>query len=318
MIGILCLIILAVPIFAAALVPLFLIYFYFREVYRRSATNLQRIEAVTKSPIMNALTETLQGTSTIRAYGRVAGWIRLSDEKIVTNTRAKFSVESLAVWLTLYLEFLGAIIILITGMIIVSAKDSIGSGYAGLALAYSFNIVINLNFSVKQAVMTEQQMSAVERLKEYMEVPVEPFLDDTTQPQEEFKKAGKGAATTAAVAMASSSNLMSSSTGTIDINNWPERGEVRFDNVFLKYRDDLPWALKELSFTISAGERCGIVGKTGGGKSSLFVCLLRLVDCSSGAIYFDGQDITRVSKRTLRSKVTIVPQDPVVFKGSLR
>lgn len=313
MIGILCLIILAVPIFAVALIPIFVTYFYVREVYRRSATDLQRMEAVSKSPIMNILTETLSGTSTIRAYGRVANWILMADERLLNNTRAKFSVEALAVWLTLYLEFLGALVILVTGLIIVSARDSIGSGYAGLALAYSFNIVVNLNFSVKQAVMTEQQMSAVERLCEYADVPTEPFLDETSKPADIMP----GPKQEAIVAAASSGSIQTNPKPPND-PHWPTRGEVVFEKVFLRYRDDLPYALNDLSFSVAAGESCGIVGKTGGGKSSLFVCLLRLVERAAGSITLDGVDVTSVSKRFLRSRVTIVPQDPVVFKGSLR
>ncbi|KAH9256602.1 hypothetical protein BASA81_005106 [Batrachochytrium salamandrivorans] len=294
--GILVLICIAIPIFAVCLLPIFLVYYIIRQLYRPSARDLQRIVAVSQSPIMHKLTETLNGRVVLELFPPQTKqwWITNTYAVIVNAFQAKFSCDVLSdCWLSLYLEFLGAVVVLLTGLIIVALRDQVSSGFAGLALAYALNIVINLNMSVRQAVLVEQLMNGVERLNEYAELPAEKDL---------FEVGGEDGIAAPAVAPA-----------------WPETGLVVFHNVVLKYRNEAnAIALDSLSVTFASGEHCGIVGKSGGGKSTLFAALLRLVDLSSGSIFLDGVDVTTVSKQLLRSKIVVVPQEAVVFKGTLR
>lgn len=340
-VGILALIIYAIPLFATAVIPLFFIYLGFREIYRRSARDLQRIASVARSPVMNSLSETLSGTATIRAFGKVEHWIQKADEHIAFSHRSMFLVESLAVWLTMYLEFLGAVVILVTALAIVASAKTVGPGFVGLALAYVLNIVINLNMSVKQAVMVEQQMSSVERLEEFTTTKVEDDLDSVSTAALSFS--GKYSAVAPeqsepkrrsvlktsmfwrrffnkadVLSKHASSSAPILTVSQADLREWPSRGAIRFDDVWLKYRPDLEWALTRFSLSIRASERVGVAGTTGAGKTTIFSCLTRLTDPSKGQIFVDGVNICHVAKRVLRRKITIVPQDPVVFRGTLR
>lgn len=295
--GILVLICIAIPVFAVCLLPIFLVYYVIRQLYRPSARDLQRIVAVSQSPIMHKLSETLNGRVVLELFSPQTKrwWITNTYAVLVDAFQAKFSCDVLSdCWLSLYLEFLGAIVVLLTGLIIVALRDQVSSGFAGLALAYALNIVVNMNMSVRQAVLVEQLMNGVERLNEYAELPAEKDLFEVGD--------GEGGIAAPTVAPA-----------------WPETGLVEFRGVVLKYRNEAnAIALDSLSVTFASGEHCGIVGKSGGGKSTLFAALLRLVDLSSGSILLDGVDVTTMSKQLLRSKIVVVPQEAVVFKGTLR
>jgi len=212
-------------------------------------------------------------------------WLAAADGKLVTNHRAKFATETASIWLVMYSEWLGSLVILATALVIVGTRDSIGPGFAGLALSFSLNIVVNLNASVRQATLVEQQMTAVERVLQTAHEPPEPGLDyGTATPEHE----------------------------------WPHEGRVVFESVGLRYRDGLAPAVRDLSFELKPGERVGICGRTGAGKSSVLVALFRLVDPFEGRILIDGVDTATVAKRTLRRRITMVPQDPVLFAASVR
>lgn len=101
-------------------------------------------------------------------------------------------------------------------------------------------------------------------------------------------------------------------------SNWPSRGEIKFSDVTLAYREDLPPALKNLSFTIRPEEKIGIAGRTGAGKSSLVSCLFRIVEISGGAVYIDGVDIKTIGLHDLREQISIIPQDAMLFSGTIR
>merc|ERR1719461_2097914 len=103
-----------------------------------------------------------------------------------------------------------------------------------------------------------------------------------------------------------------------DQSQWPSAGRIEFKSVFMKYRDGLPDVLQGISFRVNGGEKIGIIGRTGAGKSSLFVSLLRLVEVERGHIYVDDLDIASVALQRLRSKISIIPQDPVLFSGDIR
>jgi ABC-type multidrug transport system fused ATPase/permease subunit len=160
------------------------------------------------------------------------------------------------------------------------------AGLAGVSLSYAFSVTQSLNWSVRMVSQLQTQMVSVERIKNYSEMEIEP----------ELTSVGK---------------LPPS-------NEWPASGEIVFRNVNLRYRPGLPRVLRNLSLSIKPQEKIGIVGRTGAGKSSLVVGLMRLVELDSGSIVIDGVDISTIGLHELRGKISIIPQDPVLFSGTVR
>jgi ABC-type multidrug transport system fused ATPase/permease subunit len=157
---------------------------------------------------------------------------------------------------------------------------------AGLAITYMMMITDSVSWTVRMVCALDSESVAVERLREYSHLPRE--ADWETE---------SGAAPPA---------------------GWPARGEVRVEGVTARHREDLPPALEGLSLTIRPGQKVGVVGRTGAGKSTLASVLLRVVEPGEGRVLLDGLDTRAVGLQQLRSSVTIVPQDSVVFSGSLR
>uniref|UniRef100_A0A2K6C5F2 Multidrug resistance-associated protein 1 n=1 Tax=Macaca nemestrina TaxID=9545 RepID=A0A2K6C5F2_MACNE len=151
--------------------------------------------------------------------------------------------------------------------------------------AHSRNVTTYLNWLVRMSSEMETNIVAVERLKEYSETEKEaPWQIQETAPP----------------------------------SNWPQVGRVEFRNYCLRYREDLDFVLRHINVTISGGEKVGIVGRTGAGKSSLTLGLFRINESAEGEIIIDGINIARIGLHDLRFKITIIPQDPVLFSGSLR
>ena len=279
--GILAIIAWSSPYFLIGVVPLGILYSLMREYYRRTSRELQRLESVLRSPVYSHFSETLLGATTVRAYDKTATWLQSACYLVNWNYRAKFAVETTQIWLSMRLEVLGALVVLSTGICVVAT--SVEPGLAGLALAYSLNIVINLNMTVQQATLVESQMNAVERIVEYIDLPIEKQSHD-----EKMDK------------------------------SWPHEGHVIFESVSLSYRENLEPAVTNLNVDIPPGTKVGIVGTTGSGKSTIMVILFRLHSISSGRVLIDGIDISNISVHLLRSRITCIPQDPVLFSTTFR
>lgn len=186
-------------------------------------------------------------------------------------------------WLAIRLEMVGNLIILFAGLFAVLSDTS--PGLAGLSVSYALQITQTLNWLVRMTSDVETNIVAVERIKEYGE----------TKPEAPWEVAG-----------------------TTLPANWPEVGTVEFRDFQVRYREGLELVLKGISFTVTGGEKVGIVGRTGAGKSSLTLALFRIIEAAGGQIIIDGQDVSKLGLHALRSRLTIIPQDPVLFSGSLR
>jgi ABC-type multidrug transport system fused ATPase/permease subunit len=287
-VGILVIISYTVPVFMAAILPFLILYYFIREYYRVTSVSVQRIESVMRSPIYSHLGETLQGCSTLKAYGKQRPWLRVAEALLASNHRAFFAVEAVQSWLALRLELLGAGVVFVTALCVVATDAP--PGLAGLALAYALNIIINLNMAVQMATQTESKMNAVERVVEYAELLNEEEID-----------AANGC-----------KDLADLPPG------WPRTGKVEFENVSLQYRADLEPAVRDLSLTIPAGTKVGVCGKTGAGKSTIAAALLRVAPLSSGRVLIDGVDASTVKVGVLRTAVSSVPQDGLLWSASLR
>ena len=282
-----------------SLPPLGIAYLYTSSYYRNSAREVQRLESISKSPIYASFQEALNGASSIHAYAANSRFEESNRKNNDYNLRANYISLAANRWLTVRLELYSNILLFLTALLAVleamqtaSLDESdpqvrtaaaLRASAAGLALTYAPGLTDTLNFLIRQLTLLETQMVSVERLANYAHLSPE----GTEKPLE--------------VPPA-----------------WPTQGAIVFRDVVMGYRAGLPDVLKGMALSIGAGEQIGIVGRTGAGKSSILVCLYRLAELRSGAITIDGLDLARVPLPTLRARLAIIPQDPVLFTGTLR
>lgn len=270
--------------FAIALVPLFTLFLFATGYYRSSAREVKRFEAVLRSSVFAKFNEGLSGVASIRAYGLQNRFVVDMRKAIDNMDSAYFLTYSNQRWLSTRLDMIGNALVFTTGILVVTSRFSVNPSIAGLVLSYILAIVQMIQFTVRQLAEVENGMNAVERLLYY-----------GTQLEEEAPSK------------------------TIDVRpSWPEKGEIVFDNVEMRYRAGLPLVLQGLNVHIQGGERIGIVGRTGAGKSSIMSTLFRLVEISGGHITIDGIDISTIGLQDLRSRLAIIPQDPTLFRGTVR
>ncbi|TGJ86167.1 hypothetical protein E0Z10_g2566 [Xylaria hypoxylon] len=270
--------------FAIALVPLTIIFVLAASYYRASAREVKRFESVLRSVVFAKFSEGISGVASIRAYGLQGRLVEDLRNAIDDMNSAYFLTFSNQRWLSVRLDLVGNLLVFTTGILVVTSRFSVPPSIGGLVLSYILSIVQMLQFSVRQLAEVENGMNAVERLLHY-----------GTQLEEEAPE------------------------HTVDVRpSWPENGEIVFENVEMRYRENLPLVLKGLSMHVKGGERIGIVGRTGAGKSSIMSTLFRLVEISGGHITIDGIDIATIGLHDLRSRLAIIPQDPTLFRGTVR
>ncbi|XP_072734668.1 multidrug resistance-associated protein 1 isoform X3 [Ciconia boyciana] len=256
-----------------------------RHFYVITSCQLRRIEAASRSPIYSHISETFQGSSVIRAYKDQERFILKSNFLVNGNQRICFPGAVADRWLATNLEFLGNGIVLFAALFAAMGRTHLSPGTAGFSIAYALQITGVLNWMVRSWTEIENNIVSVERVREYVRTPKEaPWTVNG-------KRQGKV---------------------------WLTEGRIEFRNYSLRYRPNLELALKHVNLTINGQEKIGVTGRTGAGKSTLAVGLLRLVEAAEGAILIDGLDIAQLGLHDLRTKITVIPQDPVLFSGSLR
>ncbi|XP_023282660.1 multidrug resistance-associated protein 1-like [Seriola lalandi dorsalis] len=278
-------VLLATPITGLVLLPLTCVYIFIQCFYVASSCQLRRLEAVSRSPIYSHFNETVQGTAVIRAFGKQQHFILQANRHIDKNQEAYFPRFIATRWLAVNLEFLGNLLVLATAILSVRNRDVLSPGIVGLAVSHSLQVTGILSWIVRSWTDVENNIVSVERVKEYDNTP-------------------KEAAWTFE--------------GCVLPASWPATGTIQFEDYGLQYRKGLGWALKDISINIQNREKVGIVGRTGAGKSSLTLGIFRILESAKGRIVIDGIDIAQIGLHDLRSRITIIPQDPVLFSGSLR
>ncbi|TMW62206.1 hypothetical protein Poli38472_009699 [Pythium oligandrum] len=270
---------------ALSYVPMIAIFIVTGLYFKQTSREIKRLEGVTRTPIFNLFSETLNGLDTIRAFHMENKFIQLNKSAVDINTSFYFNYWAAGRWLAVRLDWLSVVIIFVVSLFIVLSKGSIAPTVAGLAITYSLMLTSMVQWCVRAFDLTDNAMTSVERLLHFRTIPTESNGSDCTP---------------------------------INPEAWPSNGSIRFDNLCLKYRPELPRVLRGVSMDIAGGEKVGICGRTGAGKSSLMIALFRICEFESGSLFIDGVDISQLKLRELRRSLAIIPQDPVLFSGSLR
>ncbi|KAF5392368.1 hypothetical protein D9757_001460 [Collybiopsis confluens] len=284
--GAIILISILLPWFLIAVVVVMTVYVYAAYFYRASARELKRLDAILRSSLYSHFSESLSGLPTIRAYRESERFLRDNERRIDIENRAYWLTVTNQRWLGIRLDFLGTILTFVVSLLTVGTRFTISPAQTGVVLSYILSIQQSFGWLVRQTAEVENDMNSVERIVYYsneVEQEAAHELPECKPP-----------------------------------SPWPSQGQVEFKNVVLKYRPELPPVLREVSMTIKGGEKIGIVGRTGAGKSSLMTAIYRLVELESGAITIDDVDISKVGLTDLRNGVSIIPQDPLLFSGTLR
>ncbi|CAL8085482.1 unnamed protein product [Calicophoron daubneyi] len=272
------------PWITIPIIVLTVIYMFLQNVYVANSRQLKRIESVSRSPIFSHFSETLLGVDSIRAYGLTEKYKQLNADKLDTNNSAVYAGLLAQRWLAVLLESVGNMVIISVALFAVSSRDRLTAGFSGLVISYALNLNQSLNWFVRMTADLESNIVCVERIDEYSKVTQEaPWEVDEYKPPP----------------------------------NWPE-GEIEFANYGTRYRENLNLVLSAINVKVNKGERIGIVGRTGSGKSSLVMALFRMLEASEGKITIDGRDIAFLGLHDLRNRLTLIPQDPVLFSGTLR
>jgi len=273
------------PAIAALLVPLILFFAVIQTAYLRSSRQLKRLMAINRSPLNSHLEETLSGAATIRAYGFQQQFIAENGDKLEDFQRSNYPEIMTNGWLFLRLQLIGTLLVVAAALLVVWSAGGLEAGLVGLTLTYTVNSQLSIYLLTRFTAETEKSIVSVERVAEYQQV----------QPEGEFQVADRDPPPT-----------------------WPVHGTVTFEQYSARYRPGLDLVLRDLSCELHGGEKVGIVGRTGAGKSSVTLALFRLVEAAAGSINIDGVKIADIGLTRLRNALTIIPQDPVLFSGTLR
>ncbi|CAI0545474.1 unnamed protein product [Linum tenue] len=273
-----------------AVMPSFILFYSAYLYYQTTSREVQRLESITRSPVYAQFGEALNGLSSIRAYKAYDRMADINGKAMDNNTRFTLVIISSHRWLTIRVETLGAVMIWLIATFAVlenqKAKNRIAfASTTGLLLTYALNITSLLSAALRQASRAENSFNAVERVGAYMELPSEaPAVIESNRPP----------------------------------SGWPSSGSIEFSDVVLRYRAEIPPVLHGLSFVVAPSEKLGVVGRTGAGKSSMLNALFRIVEVERGEIVIDGCDVGKIGLMDLRKVVTIIPQVPVIFSGTVR
>uniref|UniRef100_A0A665VF34 ATP-binding cassette, sub-family C (CFTR/MRP), member 2 n=1 Tax=Echeneis naucrates TaxID=173247 RepID=A0A665VF34_ECHNA len=282
--GTLFVICLATPFFTIIIIPLALIYYFVQRFYIATSRQLRRLDSVSRSPIYSHFGETVSGLSVIRAYNHQERFLKHNEITIDENLKNVYPWIVSNRWLAIRLEFLGNLVVFFAALFAVVSRNSLNSGLVGLSISYALNVTQTLNWLVRMTSELETNIVAVERVSEYTKLENEAkWITDTRLPK-----------------------------------NWPEEGRLQFEDYKVRYRPGLDLVLHGITCDIGSTEKIGIVGRTGAGKSSLTNSLFRIVEAAEGRILLDNIDISTIGLHDLRNNLTIIPQDPVLFSGTLR
>nr|XP_039268767.1 multidrug resistance-associated protein 4-like [Styela clava] len=272
---------------AVITLPLVVVFFWLRQYFLKTSRDIKRLEGSTRSPVFDLLSTTLQGLTTVRAFRVQDTFEKKFHERQNLHSSAWYLFLCAGRWLGVRLDVLSAFFVTtVTFMsfITISFID-VDPGQVGMSLTYSIALLEVFQWGVRQSTEVENLMTSVERVQQYYSIPSE------AADEKPDKKPPA---------------------------SWPNLGIITFDRVSFAYYSGGPDVLKKVRFNVKSQEKVGIVGRTGAGKSSLISALFRLSELTSGEIYIDGIAITPLGLNDLRRALSIIPQDPILFTGTMR
>ncbi|KAL2345413.1 hypothetical protein Fmac_006698 [Flemingia macrophylla] len=271
---------------ALLIIPLLWLNIWYRGYYLASSRELTRMDSITKAPVIHYFSESIAGVMTIRAFKNQKKFWEENLKRVNANLRMDFHNYSSNEWLGVRLELLGSFVFCISSMfMIILPSNIIKPENVGMTLSYGMSLNSVLFWAVFMSCFIENKMVSVERIKQFTVIPSEPAwnIKDRLPP-----------------------------------SNWPGQGNVDIKDLQVRYRSNTPLVLKGISLSIIGGEKVGVVGRTGSGKSTLIQVFFRLVEPAGGKIIVDGIDISVLGLHDLRSRFGIIPQEPVLFEGTVR
>ncbi|XP_022093426.1 multidrug resistance-associated protein 4-like [Acanthaster planci] len=273
------------PFCLAFTLPITIVLFLTKRYYLASSRDVRRLEGIARSPVFSHLSAALTGLSTVRAFRAERRFTAEFDGYLDGHTRAWFLFLATSHWFGVQLDFFSTLFICGVSFTSVMAAGllNLNSGIVGLSLTYAISLMGAFQWAVRQWAELENQMTSVERVCQYIDIKPEAPLETDHKPPPD----------------------------------WPRDGCITLQDTSLRYTDDGPRVLQNISCSIKPKEKVGIVGRTGAGKSSLMTVLMRLAE-PTGAIMIDGINTTLIGLHDLRKKVSFIPQDPVLFSGTLR
>ncbi|KAJ2505450.1 hypothetical protein IWW47_002040 [Coemansia sp. RSA 2052] len=277
----------SMPAFGLVLLTVAIGFAYLKHYFLDPSRTLKRLLSTTRSPIYAIFQEMLVGVATIRAYGKSDSFISEHLQRFTVYQRCIYVSTAMNRWLGVRQEFMSTIIVFATAMlgVISLLYGKVDVGIFGLSLTYALQNTSQIGWMIRNEGELENSMCDYMRIQEYEQLtPEAPEVIEDHRPA----------------------------------RSWPEQGVVEFKNYSTRYREGLDLVLKDVSFAVKPCEKVGIVGRTGAGKSSLTLALFRIIEAAEGQILLDGEDVAQYGLFDVRSKLSIIPQDPVLFAGTVR
>ena len=276
-------------LYAICYMPIvFVIGYFITRFYLKGSRPLTRLEAISRSPILNTISETIPGFASIKAFGKEEDYLKKYYKRINDCFNTTICIRGINMWLQEMFRIISIFYLVYLISRTCFNADEATSQSVGITFTYSVVLQENLGWSFSIAANVENTMISLERCIKYTKIDSEKPLVIKNKDNELIEK------------------------------NWPQEGKIRFENYYVKYRPNTEIVLKNLNFEIDSREKVGVVGRTGSGKSTICLCLFRILEPLKGTIYIDNEDITKIGLEILRKNITIIPQDPCLMEGSLK
>ncbi|KAG6505225.1 ABC transporter C family member 14-like [Zingiber officinale] len=268
------------------ILPLMWLNIWYRGYYLATSRELTRLESITKAPVIHHFSESILGVTTIRCFRKEGEFCQENLVRVDSSLRMDFHNNGSNEWLGFRLELIGSFVLVVSALLMIMLPSNfIKPEYVGLSLSYGLSLNAVVFWTIWISCFIENRMVSVERIRQFTNIPSEAvwrIKDCLPTPQ------------------------------------WPAHGDIHIRALEVRYRPDTPLVLKGITISIRGGEKIGVVGRTGSGKSTLIQALFRIVEPSRGQIIIDEVDICKLGLHDLRSRFGIIPQEPVLFEGTVR
>ncbi|KAI9398565.1 hypothetical protein POPTR_003G197200v4 [Populus trichocarpa] len=266
-------------------IPVIAACIWYQQYYIPAARELSRLIGVCNAPVIQNFAETISGATTIRSFDQESRFQEINMKLTDAYSRPKFHNSAAMQWLCFRMDMFSSVTFAFCLFLLVSFPERTNPAIAGLAVTYALELHMAQFGLIWNFCICENKLISVERILQYMSIPAEPpLVIESKRPD----------------------------------HSWPSHGKIDIDNLQVRYAPHMPLVLRGLSCTFPGGKKTGIVGRTGSGKSTLIQALFRTVEPAAGQIMIDSIDISLIGLHDLRSRLSIIPQDPTMFEGTVR